>query len=148
MGFINVNEEFINANGDSRQAAEGIDLYIGGDILNGRHHLHRLRVKVRFFHPRSRHLPGRPLPSSATGLFLRPRLTCSLFPPLLGPHLVYIPVQLCSVSCRKCMLCDCVEMSILDSADSRNPLAVTEHVEELYEFYRDNDVILCVFIHA
>jgi hypothetical protein len=46
------------------------------------------------------------------------------------------------------MLCDCVEMSILDSADSRNPLAVTEHVEELYEFYRDNDVILCVFIHA
>jgi hypothetical protein len=37
---------FINANGDSRQAAEGVDLYIGGDILNGWHHLHRLRVEV------------------------------------------------------------------------------------------------------
>jgi G2/mitotic-specific cyclin-B, other len=33
----------------------------------------------------------------------------------------------------------------IDSADSRNPLAVTEYVKELYEFYRDNEVIPCVF---
>ena len=29
----------------------------------------------------------------------------------------------------------------IDSADSGNPLAATEYVEELYKFYRENEVI-------
>lgn len=29
----------------------------------------------------------------------------------------------------------------IDSADSGNPLAATEYVEELYTFYRENEVI-------
>lgn len=33
----------------------------------------------------------------------------------------------------------------IDSADSRNPLAATEYVEELYKFYRENEVISCAF---
>lgn len=31
----------------------------------------------------------------------------------------------------------------IDSADSGNPLAVTEYVEELYKFYRENEVVCC-----
>ncbi|KAK3141790.1 hypothetical protein QOZ80_4BG0338360 [Eleusine coracana subsp. coracana] len=32
----------------------------------------------------------------------------------------------------------------IDSADSRNPLAATEYVEELYKFYRENEANSCV----
>jgi hypothetical protein len=32
----------------------------------------------------------------------------------------------------------------IDSADSGNPLAATEYVEELYKFYRQNEVISCL----
>lgn len=31
----------------------------------------------------------------------------------------------------------------IDSADSGNPLAATEYVEELYKFYRENEVVYC-----
>jgi hypothetical protein len=36
-------------------------------------------------------------------------------------------------------------MMDIDSADSGNPLAATEYVEELYKFYRENEVISCHF---
>ena len=35
----------------------------------------------------------------------------------------------------------------IDSADSGNPLAATEYVEELYKFYRENEVISCLSNH-
>jgi G2/mitotic-specific cyclin-B, other len=35
----------------------------------------------------------------------------------------------------------------IDSADSGNPLAATEYVEELYKFYRQNEVISCLSNH-
>jgi len=31
----------------------------------------------------------------------------------------------------------------IDSGDSGNPLAATEYVEELYKFYRENEVVYC-----
>jgi cyclin B len=31
----------------------------------------------------------------------------------------------------------------IDDADSGNPLAATEYVEEIYKYYRDNEVIYC-----
>jgi len=35
----------------------------------------------------------------------------------------------------------------IDNADSGNPLAATEYVEELYKFYRENEVISCLSNH-
>jgi len=35
----------------------------------------------------------------------------------------------------------------IDSADSGNPLAATEYVEELYKFYRENEVIFALSNH-
>ena len=35
----------------------------------------------------------------------------------------------------------------IDNADSGNPFAATEYVEELYKFYRENEVISCLSNH-
>ena len=35
----------------------------------------------------------------------------------------------------------------IDSVDSGNPLAATEYVEELYKFYRENEVIFALSNH-
>ena len=34
----------------------------------------------------------------------------------------------------------------IDTADSGNPLAATEYVEELYKFYKENEVISCPLV--
>lgn len=36
----------------------------------------------------------------------------------------------------------------IDSTDSGNPLAATEYVEELYKFYRENEVIPCQIMNS
>lgn len=38
---------------------------------------------------------------------------------------------------------DDVSLMDIDSADSGNPLAATEYVDEIYRFYRENEVIYC-----